>query len=221
MGFRVSGHTSADGLTSSTTQVRPYRLTQDIGMPITMFDSPGLDVQDVAAISWEDFQWFDDYARLLLEGRIRCRTTSMPASRLGRTRVTSSASRDFACHALIMVLRVKPSLLNKPDLLRAACRNCARLAKRIALKKNCRPTIAVTGRDALEGVDTAKRNEAVSTIKQEFSNCGLVPEEDYFVLDAQSRPVRYETVATVCRLMHAALERAGDRRVVNQLNTSR
>ena len=99
--------------------------------------------------------------------------------------------------------------------------SCARLAKRIALKKNCRPTIAVTGRDALEGVDTAKRNEAVSTIKQEFSNCGLVPEEDYFVLDAQSRPVRYETVATVCRLMHAALERAGDRQVVNQLNTSR
>ena len=215
MGFRVSGHTSADGLTSSTTQVRPYRLTR-AGAGVAMFDSPGMDVKDVATISWKDFRWFDDYARLLLEGRLRGNKASMPASRTGRAWTSTDASPFFACHALVMVLRVKPGLLNNLGHLRAACRNCARLAKRIAVKKNSRPIIAVTGRDVLEGLDKTKRNNAESIIQQEFSKEELVPQEDYFILDAQSRPIRYETVATVVELMRAALARAFDRQFDNQ-----
>ena len=181
-----------------------------------MFDSPGMDVKDVAEISWKDFQWFDDYARLLLEGRLRGDTASMPASRAGRAWTRTAASPFFACHALVMVLRVKPGLLNNLGHLRAACRNCARLAKRIAVKKNSRPIIAVTGRDVLEGLDKTKRNNAESIIQQEFSKEELVPQEDYFILDAQSRPIRYETVATVVELMRAALARAFDRQFDNQ-----
>ena len=205
MGTQERGSTSQPRKGAATRRVIAYPL--GTRSSVVLFDVPGANIRNLGEVTVAQAARSARQAKLVVEGRLRGRSITLPSSSLAHhlQRVDKPSAR-FEIHSLVVVMRITPDLVTRPDM--AKLRIAAEATKALTVEIDSigarQPLVVVTGYDVLERLPAMLCDHAVRVLRDTFDDVR------HFVLDARTRPASTRTVRTVVALIEALLNRAGD-----------